>query len=154
MVGNKRVISAINSNPLKRALRLDKGRLAALEVVLRMYLDPDRLAERVPTLRLLTRPEDDIRATAERISQAMASRWPDRDIATEPCRSQIGSGALPVDLLPSTAVTIGGSDLKNIAKFLRGLPRPVLGRMVRSHLTLDCRCLEAGDEAAFIAQLA
>jgi len=153
IVGNKRVISLINRNPLKRALRLDKGRLAALEVVLRLYLDPDRLAQRVPVLRLLTRPEADIRATAERIRVAVASRLPDRDIAIEGCRSQIGSGALPVDLLPSVAVTIGGKGLEDIAKFLRALPRPVIGRVSRGQLILDCRCVEAEDEAAFIAQL-
>ncbi len=154
IVGHKRVISAINRNPLKRALRLDKGRLAALEIVLRMYLDPDRLAERIPALRLLTRPEADIRATAERIGPVIASRLPDRTIAIEACHSQIGSGALPVGLLPSAAVTIGGKALDNIAKFLRGLPRPVIGRVAKGHLILDCRCLEAGDEAAFIAQMA
>jgi L-seryl-tRNA(Ser) seleniumtransferase len=153
IVGHKSVISLINRNPLKRALRLDKGRLAALEVVLRMYLDPDRLVECVPALRLLTRAESDIRATAERISAAIASRWPDRAVTTEACRSQIGSGALPVDLLPSFAVTIGGTALDNIAKFLRDLPRPVIGRVARGHLILDCRCLESGDEDGFIAQL-
>ncbi len=154
IVGNKNVISAINRNPMKRALRLDKGRLAALEVVLRLYLDPDRLAERVPALRLLIRPESDIRATAERIRGAVAARWPDRSIAVEPCRSQIGSGALPVDLLPSAAVTIGGKALEDIMKTLRSLPKPVIGRVTGGRLVLDCRCLEASDEAAFIAQLA
>ena len=118
-----------------------------------MYLDPDRLAERLPALRLLTRSEADIRATAERIRAVMAVRWPERDIAVEACRSQIGSGALPVDLLPSAAVTIGGKGLENVAHALRGLPRPVIGRVARGRLILDCRCLEADDEAAFIAQL-
>jgi len=118
-----------------------------------MYLDPDRLAQKVPALRLLTRPEGEIRATAERISGTVAGRWPDRDIVIEACRSQIGSGALPVDLLPSAAVTIGGNALEDIAKLLRGLPRPVIGRVARGRLMLDCRCLEAADEAAFIAQL-
>ena len=93
IVGHKAVISAINRNPLKRALRLDKGRLAALEVVLRLYLNPDRLVERLPALRLLARSESDIRGTAERICSAFAALWPDRDIAVEACRSQIGSGA-------------------------------------------------------------
>jgi len=153
IVGKKTVITAINQNPLKRALRLDKARLAALQTVLQMYADPDRLAVRLPALRLLTRPAADIRATAERISSGIAARWPDRDVATEACRSQIGSGALPVDLLPSFAVTIGGSALESLAKFLRGLPRPVIGRLARGRLILDCRCLEAADEAAFIAQL-
>jgi L-seryl-tRNA(Ser) seleniumtransferase len=152
IVGHKSVISLINRNPLKRALRLDKGRLAALETVLRMYLDPDRLAQRVPALRLLTRPEADIRATAERIGTVLAVRWPARDVAVEACRSQIGSGALPVDLLPSAAVAIGGKGLDSIVSFLRGLPRPVIGRVARGRLVLDCRCLEAADEAAFIAQ--
>jgi L-seryl-tRNA(Ser) seleniumtransferase len=154
IVGHKTVISMINRNPLKRAMRLDKGRLAALEVVLRMYLNPDRLAERIPALRLLTRPEADIRSTAERICGAVAARWPDRDIIVEPCRSQIGSGALPVDVLPSAAVSIGGKSLETIAQFLRGLPKPVIGRIARGRLLLDCRCLEAADEAAFIVQLA
>jgi L-seryl-tRNA(Ser) seleniumtransferase len=153
IVGNKSVISAVNGNPLKRALRLDKGRLAALEIVFRMYLDPDRIAERVPAVRLLTRPESDIRETAERIGAVIALRWPDREVAVEVCRSQIGSGALPVDLLPSAAVTIGGNALEKMVKIMRGLPRPVIGRVARGRLVLDCRCLEAGDEAAFIAQL-
>ncbi|HEY0183515.1 MAG TPA: L-seryl-tRNA(Sec) selenium transferase, partial [Rhodopila sp.] len=131
IAGHNHVINAINRNPLKRALRLDKARLAALEVVLRMYLDPDRLAQRLPALRLLSRPEAEIRATAERIRPVLASIWPDRDIATVPCRSQIGSGALPIDLLSSVAITIRGNELENIVKFLRSLPRPVLGRMAR-----------------------
>jgi L-seryl-tRNA(Ser) seleniumtransferase len=153
IVGREEVISLINRNPLKRALRLDKGRLAALEVVLRMYLDPHRLVERLPALRLLTRSEADVRATAERIRPVVAERWADRDVEIETCRSQIGSGALPVDVLPSAAVTIGGKSLEEIAIFLRNLPRPVIGRIGQGRLFLDCRCLEPGDEAAFIAQL-
>jgi L-seryl-tRNA(Ser) seleniumtransferase len=154
IVGHKSVIDTINKNPLKRALRLDKGRLAALEVLLLMYLDPDRLAERVPALRLLVRTEADIRATAERIGAVVAEYWPDRDVLVQPCRSQIGSGALPVDLLPSAAVSIGGKSLELKAQFLRDLPRPVIGRIAKGRILLDCRCLEASDEAAFIAQLA
>ena len=153
IVGHKQVISAINRNPLKRALRLDKGRLAALEVVLRMYLNPERLAERLPALRLLVRPEIDIRATAQRICSAFTGLWPEREIAVEACRSQIGSGALPVDLLPSAAVTIGGKSLEELAEFLRSLPRPVIGRIAHGRLLIDCRTLEEADEGGFIAQL-
>ena len=153
IVGRADLIRQINGNPLKRALRLDKGRLAALEVVLRLYLAPDQLAERLPALRLLTRPEADIRATAERVSSALAAISPGRPVAVESCRSQIGSGALPVDLLPSAAVTIGGKSLESLAAMLRALPRPVIGRIGQGRLWLDCRCLEAADEAAFLAQL-
>jgi L-seryl-tRNA(Ser) seleniumtransferase len=153
IVGRKDLINRMNANPLKRALRLDKGRLAALEHVLLLYLDPERLAERLPTLRLLTRPAADIRACAERLAEAVLSACPDRPVAVEPCHSQIGSGALPVDLLRSFAVTIGGRNLEALAARLRSLPRPGIGRLHEDRLWLDCRCLEPADEAVFVAQL-
>ncbi|HUB11400.1 MAG TPA: L-seryl-tRNA(Sec) selenium transferase [Acetobacteraceae bacterium] len=153
IVGHGKVIRRINANPLKRALRLDKARLAALEQVLRLYLDPDRLRQRLPTLRLLSRAEGEIRATAERVLPALRAAFPDRAVAVEACRSQIGSGALPLDLLPSAALTIGGSGLETLANTLRNLPRPVIGRIAMGRLWLDCRCLEPGEEAAFMAQL-
>jgi len=153
IVGRADLLRQLNANPLKRALRLDKGRLAALEVVLRMYRDPDRLADRLPTLRLLTRTEAEIRATADRLAPALRAAWPDREVAVEPCRGQIGSGALPVDLLPSAAVTLGGKALDRLAADLRTLPRPVIGRIHDGRLWLDCRCLEPHEEAAFLNQL-
>jgi L-seryl-tRNA(Ser) seleniumtransferase len=153
IVGNKLLIDRVNGNPMKRALRLDKARLAALEHVLRLYLDPDRLADRLPALRLLARTEPEIRVVAEHIAAELRQAFPGRPVSVEACRSQIGSGALPVDLLASAAVTIGGSALENLASMLRSLPRPVIGRIAQGRLWLDCRCLERDDEAAFIAQL-
>ena len=66
IVGGKKLLAEINRNPMKRALRLDKLRLAALEATLKLYRNPDRLAERLPTLRLLARPAADIAAQARR----------------------------------------------------------------------------------------
>jgi len=154
IVGSRQMLARINRNPLKRALRLDKGRLAALEAVLRLYLNPDRLAESLPALRLLTRPEPAIAATAGRIRSVVAARFPSHVVAVEACRSQIGSGALPVDLLASAAVTIAGSGLDSVAAVLRSLQRPVIGRVSQGRIWLDCRCLEDADEVGFIAQLA
>ena len=153
IVGHKALIARINANPLTRALRLDKGRLAALEVVLRLYLDPDRLTARLPALRLLTRAEADIKTTATRMAALIQHAFPGRPVAVEACRSQIGSGALPVDLLPSAAVTIGGGALESLASGLRALPWPVIGRIGQDRLWLDCRCLEPTEEPAFAAQL-
>jgi L-seryl-tRNA(Ser) seleniumtransferase len=153
IVGRTELIKRINANPLKRALRLDKARLAALEQVLLLYLNPERLAEELPTLRLLTRPAHAIRATAERVAEGLHSVWPERAVGVEPCRSQIGSGALPVDLLPSYAATIGGKGLDTLSTRLRLLPRPVIGRLAEGRLWLDCRCLEQADQEPFIAQL-
>jgi L-seryl-tRNA(Ser) seleniumtransferase len=154
ILGRTELIARLNANPVKRAMRLDKGRMAALESVLRLYLDPDRLGERLPALRLLRRPASEIRATAERVLPGVLQAFPLRPVLVAPCQSQIGSGALPIDLLPSFAVTIGGSELESVARWLRMLTRPVIGRIAQDRIWLDCRCLETEDETDFVAQLA
>jgi len=147
-------VEKLRRNPMKRALRLDKGRIAALESVLRLYLDPERLRERLPTLRLLTRPAGDIAALAERVRPIVQAYVGDKaQVGVTDCASQVGSGSLPVDRLPSTALRISSSDVKPvaIAKALRALPIPVIGRIHDDAVWLDLRCLE--DEAAFVSQL-
>lgn len=160
IVGRKELVEKINRNPMKRALRVDKMRLAILEATLKLYRDPDRLAARLPTLRLLARPQADIAALAERLLPAVASALGDAFAVTQiDCASQIGSGALPIETVPSAALAIrprvargGGTALAALAAALRKLPVPVIGRVEDGALILDLRCLENGD--AFEANLA
>jgi L-seryl-tRNA(Ser) seleniumtransferase len=131
--------------------------VAALDAVLRLYADPDRLIAQLPTLRLLARRESEIRTLAERVAPKIATRLGSQaSISVEACRSQIGSGSLPVQRLPSAALVIRTAgrkdrDLQAIAAAFRRLPVPVVGRIGEAALHFDCRCLE--DEDAFIAQL-
>ena len=137
---------------MKRALRVDKIRLAAIEATLKLYRDPDRLAERLPTLKLLARTQEEIEAQARRLLPVVAAAV-GRAFTVEicDCRSQIGSGALPLDTIPSAGLAIrssaGGGALERLAAGLRGLPTPVIGRIEDNALKLDLRCLT--DEAAF-----
>jgi len=158
IAGCKDLVAKLAKNPLKRALRLDKLRLAALEATLRLYRDPDRLAERLPTLRLFTRKPAELNALAERllpaVAKALGSGWV---VEIAACSSQIGSGALPLETLPSAGLSLkpagkaSGAAVENLAAAFRALPLPVIGRIAQGALIFDLRCLE--DEAAFAGQL-
>jgi L-seryl-tRNA(Ser) seleniumtransferase len=159
VVGRADLVAKLAKNPLKRALRLDKIRLAALEAVLRLYADPDRLAERLPTLRLLSRPKAEIDAVAHRLLPLVREAFAGiAEVDIVETRSQIGSGALPVSLLPSAALALrpagtmkSGAAVEGLARALRALPIPVIGRIEAGNVVLDLRCLE--DEAGFFSQL-
>ncbi len=160
IVGRKELVARINRNPMKRALRVDKIRLAAIEATLKLYRDPDRLAASLPTIRLLTRLRKDIAALARRLVPVMAAKLGDAfAVDVIECASQVGSGALPVETVPSAGLAIRptgkratGRALSALAASLRRLPVPIIGRIEDQALILDLRCLD--DEASFVANLA
>jgi L-seryl-tRNA(Ser) seleniumtransferase len=161
IVGTRKVIDRIRANPLKRALRISKLPLAVLEATLRLYLEPEKLAQRLPTLRLMCRTQSAIRAVAEQVCEptrrALAPRY---TVQVVDMASQIGSGSLPVDRLPSAGLRIApplprrkgaGAALNELAAALRALPEPVIGRISDDALNLDVRCLE--DPSRLLSQL-
>ncbi len=148
IVGTSVLVQKMRKNPLKRALRLDKVTLAALAAVLRLYLDPDRLAARLPTLRLLARPQQEVQRMAERLRLPLKRIFDNTEVIG--CESQIGSGALPTQRLPSAGLAIRPGDARLAARF-RKLPVPVIGRLQDGAFVLDLRCLE--NEAEFLKNL-
>jgi L-seryl-tRNA(Ser) seleniumtransferase len=153
IVGKRALIAKLQQHPLKRALRADKMTLAALEATLRLYLHPEKLRQTLPTLRLLAREADEIRVQGERLLAPLQAYYPSFTVRLESCLSQIGSGSLPVDRLPSHALTFTpndgrGATLDALAEGWRRLGMPVLGRICDGRLWLDLRCLE--DEKGFL----
>ena len=161
LVGKKDLIAKIRKNPLKRALRVGKLTLAALEAVLALYRDPDRLHLRLTAVRQLTRPEAEIAAQAVRLLPALRTALSGLPVTAEivALKSQIGSGSLPVDRLPSAGFAIKPQGkrsgvLNRIEQGLRTLSKPVIGRIEDGALLLDLRCLQADEEFEFGAALA
>ncbi|WP_273029518.1 L-seryl-tRNA(Sec) selenium transferase [Massilia timonae] len=161
IVGSKECVTRIRKFPMKRALRLSKLPLAALEATLRLYLQPELLVRDLPTLRWLTRTQEQVGATANAIltplREALAPRY---TVTLETMLSQIGSGSLPIDRLPSSGLAIApnlsskrgmGTALDALAEALRALPLPVIGRIADDRLLLDCRCVD--DPAELLGQL-
>lgn len=159
IAGRADLIAQIKRNPLKRALRLDKMTLAGLAEVLQLYRNPQTLTQRLPTLRMLTRPLDDIESQCASLLPAVRETLGATfNVTTEPCHSQIGSGSLPVDTLPSAALRIAtdapdDAPIRVLADALRGAPVPVIGRIHKGALWLDLRCLGALEGELLLAQL-
>jgi len=160
IVGKRELIERVKSNPLKRALRVDKITLAALLAVINIYKDPDRLESRLPMLADLARPVAEIEEVAEKVIVVLSERLADKALVTvQACKSQIGSGALPLDLMESRALCItpiaekGKTDeaLQFLSSAFRALPKPVIGRVSDGRLLFDLRCLRDVDE--FLGQL-
>ena len=164
IVGRKDLIAKINTNPMKRAMRLDKIRIAGLRAVLQLYLNPEKLKVRLPTLRMLTRSHKEIARMVKGIQKEMTDALVGiASVKILNCNSQIGSGALPVDLLPSAGFSLTPEnkrgkrkDLKsraliNLAASFRSLPTPIIGKLSNGALILDLRCLE--DPSSLTSQL-
>ena len=155
IAGRGDLIEKIRRNPMTRAMRPDKITLAALQAVLRLYTNPARLAQELPTLRWLTREVAEIESMATRLAPLLQSHCKPFEVAVCRARSQVGSGALPVDTLESAALKLTrpdlrrpGKALKMLAQAFRELSIPVVGRIADDALWFDLRCLE--DEAEFI----
>jgi L-seryl-tRNA(Ser) seleniumtransferase len=152
-VGKAKSIEAMRRHPLARAVRIDKLDLAALDVVLRLYLSPQRAVERIPTLAMLAEPLEAVRARAEVLRAALGAAAPDCGAAVVDSVARAGAGALPVTEVPSAAVAVTppDGDVEALATRLRTSRPAVVGRVHEARLLLDARTVRAAEVADLIA---
>jgi L-seryl-tRNA(Ser) seleniumtransferase len=161
LVGRRDLIQKIKKNPLKRVLRVGKITLAGLEAVLRLYRNPDTLPQRLSVLQLLTRPASDMQAQAERLMPQLQAALTQCGLSlkAQSVKSQIGSGSLPVERLPSVALVIEASTkahekkVVRLERLLRASATAVIGRLSDKTLLLDLRCLTADKETVFVGHV-
>ena len=143
IVGRKEYIDKMKKNPLTRALRIDKFTAAALEVVLQEYLSEERAVKRLPVLQIITKPLSEIDREARKLKRFLKNLDLDVELGIEKCESQIGGGSLPLERIPSMAVTIKPNKISTaeLEERMRFLEVPIIPRTINDKIFLDVRTI-------------
>ena len=139
-MGKQNVVEQIRKNPLMRALRCGKLTYAALEATLKLFLNPEALAREHPTLRMLTESVGMLERRGRRLLR-MIGELEGFTCELVDSQAQTGSGALPLENIPSVAVAISGGDILSLSNALRRYDPPVIGYVRDEQLFLDLRTI-------------
>ncbi len=133
----------IKSNPMKRALRVDKLTLSALESVLKAYLDPATVVRKVPTLNMIATPRQTVAARARRFGRRLSDL--PVTVGTMASVSKVGGGSLPLEELPTVLLTLEPQRMTahDLEERLRLQDPPVVARIVDDKLCLDLRTVQS-----------
>ncbi len=154
IVGKKDIMERIKSNPLTRALRVDKMTLVGLESTLRLYRNEKQAVRSIPTLRMITLPLEAVREKAERLARKITN--PGREeirVALVDGVSKTGGGALPLLELPGKCVEVRVRHMSAnaVERFMRARRRPIIGRIEEDAFVMDPRTIR-DDEFTLIAE--
>lgn len=154
MVGKREAIDRIRRHPLARALRIDKASLAGLEATLRHYQRGEATSE-IPIWRMIARAPEELERRAKELERSLESPR----VSTSSTRAAVGGGSLPQETLASWAVTVAASTQDSarsataLARRLRMLDRPIVGRVEHDCLLLDLRTVEPEDDHVLLSAL-
>tara|TARA_B100000959_G_scaffold287499_1_gene372998 strand:- start:130497 stop:131840 length:1344 start_codon:yes stop_codon:yes gene_type:complete len=147
IAGRYDLVQQVKENHMRRALRCDKMTLAALQAVLRVYLDPDKAWSEIPTLTQLARSVEELTEIAERVSNMISLNIKNVKVSIIDDTSMAGSGALPEIDIPSVSVAIshGEKSPNELAKWFRGGNPAIIGRVENDLFRLNIRSLVIPD---------
>ena len=151
IAGRSELIVKIKKNPLKRAFRCGKMTIAALEATLRLFINPDKLAERHPVYRMLALKPDELKKRASRLKNRLKQRLPEgTSIRTLEGGSEVGSGSVPAQTLPTILLSIKAQRLsaEDLARQLRLSRPPVFTRILKDEVVFDLRTILPGEDEA------
>ncbi|MGB8960202.1 MAG: L-seryl-tRNA(Sec) selenium transferase, partial [Candidatus Aminicenantales bacterium] len=150
IVGQSAWIQMIRKNPLARAFRCGKLTLAALESTLKLFLAPDKLTERHPIYRMLALTPDELGRRAKKLAASLRKSLPASvAVSVEDGASQVGSGAVPVETLPTKVLAVRSSGLapEDLSRRLRFFTTPVFARIHKDAVLFDLRTILPGEDA-------
>ncbi len=154
ILGRKDLIERIRTNPLNRAVRIDKLTLVALEETLRLYRDEEEAARLIPTLRMIFTPYRDLRFRASGLLRRIGKLdSPNFSIGTRDGASKTGGGALPLLDLPTRLLALvpGRMSARTIEERLRANDPPIIARVENEQVLLDVRTI-LDEEARIVAR--
>ena len=149
IVGKQTWIGQIAGNPLHRAVRCGKLTLAALEATLKIYQQSADVAREIPTLRTFTRSLGELERIASETAPALrAALGPGFSVSIEDASSQVGSGALPTEELPTKVLAVESDTVsaERVAQRFREARPPIIGRIRDGRFLLDLRTIFDGSE--------
>jgi L-seryl-tRNA(Ser) seleniumtransferase len=148
ILGRAPLVDAVRRNPLARTLRVDKVTLAALEATLTLFLDEERALREVPCLKMLGRSLEELSQQANRIAAELRRRVPGASVDVVDGFSQMGSGSLPGQDLPTRLVALASRrpNADELALAMRRHEPPVFARISGERVLIDPRTLLDGDE--------
>lgn len=147
LIGRADVIEKLRSDPMTRAVRVDKLTLAALEATLALYLDPEAAARSIPTLARLSEEEDALQDRAAELLAQMQAARPRDSFEIIPETSYAGGGSLPAWPLPTRAIRwrTSGVAVQEVCDRLRLMDPAVLVRLRDDAILLDLRTISPGE---------
>lgn len=155
IIGKKKYIDMMKKNQLTRALRIDKFTAATLELVLQEYLSEERAIQNLPVLQMITKSYDEVAKDARSLARRLKRTSAAAQIQAVDCESQIGGGSLPLERIPSMAVTIKPEHISvtELEEQMRHLAVPIIPRIVNDTVLLDVRTIFRHQFAVIAEQL-
>ena len=144
IIGKKKYIDQMKKNQLTRALRIDKFTATVLELVLQEYLSEEKAIQNIPVLRMITETEEEVAHRAQNLKRMLIRAGLAAEFGLEKCESQIGGGSLPLERIPSMAVTIKPEKMSvpQLEEKMRHLEVPIIPRTANDTIYLDVRTIE------------
>lgn len=142
LAGKAELIQKIEKDPLMRAFRLDKMTLAALEATLRLYRDPAKAIREVPTLRMLTTPQAELKKRCDAFAEWLRA-IPGVTVGVREDVAYVGGGSLPDIGVPTVVLAVSAERISEgeLATRLRTGTQAVVGRVQDGRVLLDLRCV-------------
>jgi L-seryl-tRNA(Ser) seleniumtransferase len=150
IVGKASIIEKIRKNPLTRAFRVGKLTIAAMEATLRLFLRPETLTEEHPIYRMLAMETEVIEKRAKAMIKKLGADILERgDISVIDGGSQVGSGAVPVEIIPTKLIQIIPKKIsaEALGLGLRHNAPPIFTRVQKGAVCLDLRTVSEAEES-------